>query len=230
MSEDFPEKTKIFVVAIDGPAASGKGTLARDLADILGYAYLDTGALYRAAALEVLRAGGSCADEDDAERGAGALRAKIESGGQDAALSNPDLRNDAVAQGASKVAAIPAVREALIGLQREFAQNPGGYNGCVLDGRDIGTVICPEADVKLFVTADQGIRAERRMKELQSKGIDATYEAVLADMRTRDGRDSGRRAAPLRPAEGSVVLDTTDLSAAEALAEALRIVKQTLDV
>lgn len=221
---------QVFVIAIDGPAASGKGTLARRLAERLGYAHMDTGALYRAVAHEVLQAGGDCGQEDDALRGCAALEHKIQEGLLGVTLSDPILRGDEVAQGASQVAAIPAVRAALIDVQRGFAKYPGpGYAGCVLDGRDIGTVICPEAPVKLFVTADVEIRAQRRMKELQSKGIGATYGAVLADMRTRDERDSGRRVAPLRPAEGSVVLDTTGLSEDEVLAEALRAVERALD-
>lgn len=221
---------KPVVVAIDGPAASGKGTLARRLADTLGYAHMDTGALYRAVAFEVLQANGDCGQEEDGLRGCAALKAKSEGGGLPDALSNPRLRTDEVAQGASLVAEIPAVRAALIEVQREFSRYPGaGYAGCVLDGRDIGTVICPDAQVKLFVTADAEIRAQRRMKELQSKGIDVKYGAVLADMRTRDERDSGRRVAPLRPAKGSVVLDTTGLTEAEVLAEALRAVEQALN-
>lgn len=230
MSSKKQSETPVFVIAIDGPAASGKGTLARNLASILGFAHMDTGALYRAVALAVIQAEGDCTREADALAGCAVLKARIEKGDISEVLSVPALRTDAVAQGASHVAACPAVREALIGVQRGFARNPAGAKGCVLDGRDIGTVICPGADVKLFVTADPEIRADRRMKELQSKGIDVKYGAVLADMRTRDERDSGRKAAPLRPAEGSVVLDTTDLTAEEALAQALRAVKQRLGV
>ena len=162
-------------------------------------------------------------------RGCARLQDKISGSEGLRALNNPDLRDDAVAQGASLVAALPLVREALIEVQRGFSENPGaGYAGAVLDGRDIGTVICPHADVKLFVTAGDEIRAERRRKELQSKGIDVTYGAVLADMRDRDARDSGRKAAPLKPADDAVMLDTTGLNAEEALAKALQIVEDAL--
>lgn len=222
-------KQKMIVIAIDGPAASGKGTLARGLAQRLGYAHMDTGALYRAVASEVLQDGGDCRSEPDALRGCARLQDKISGSEGLRALNNPDLRDDAVAQGASLVAALPLVREALIEVQRGFSENPGaGYAGAVLDGRDIGTVICPHADVKLFVTAGDEIRAERRRKELQSKGIDVTYGAVLADMRDRDARDSGRKAAPLKPADDAVMLDTTGLNAEEALAKALQIVEDAL--
>ncbi len=218
------------VIAIDGPAASGKGTLARALAARLGYAHMDTGALYRAVAFEVLQAGGDCGQESDALIGCERLQEALRGPQGLAVLANKLLRSEAVAEGASVTAAFPSVREALVSVQRGFAEKPGkGFSGAVLDGRDIGTVICPQADVKLFVTAETEIRAERRKKELQSKGIEAKYEAVLADMRNRDERDSGRKAAPLRPADDAVLLDTTGLSAEEALDKALQIVEDVLN-
>ncbi len=298
------------IIAIDGPAASGKGTLARRLADTLGYAYLDTGSLYRAAAFEVLEAGGSPDNEHDALTGVQTLQAKlravissdsilhsaihgdVKGQSEDAAevdtedrfgagarieeieteikadtvhhsssfiqpathapqpfsaphvtlcksqsvseiLSNPAFREERVGDAASKVAAVIAVREMLIALQRDFAQNPGEhdgapYKGAILDGRDIGSVICPDADVKLYITASDKIRAGRRTKELQSKGIGATYDAVLRDMRVRDERDSKRQAAPLTRAKDAIVLDTSDLSPDEAFEKALKIVRGRL--
>jgi len=218
------------VIAIDGPAASGKGTLARALAERLGYAHMDTGALYRAVAFEVLQAGGDCGQESDALIGCERLQEALRGPQGLAVLANKLLRSEAVAEAASVTAAFPSVREALVSVQRGFAEKPGkAFGGAVLDGRDIGTVICPQADVKLFVTAETEIRAERRKKELQSKGIEAKYEAVLADMRNRDERDSGRKAAPLRPADDAVLLDTTGLSAEEALDKALQIVEDVLN-
>jgi cytidylate kinase len=142
-------------------------------------------------------------------------------------LRNPELLSDVAGQAASKVSAIPGVREALLQLQRDFANSPPeGFSGAVLDGRDIGTVVCPEAKYKLYVTADTEVRAKRRHKELQSSGIDVTYEAVLADMRQRDARDSGRKTAPLKPADDAVVLDTSGLDIEQALQAALDIIRR----
>jgi cytidylate kinase len=215
-----------FVIAIDGPAASGKGTLSRELAKALNFAHMDTGALYRAVAYEVAESGGDPENEAQALRGCTALEEKLKGGM--GALENPGLRNDEIAKGASKVAALQAVRDRLVDIQRTFAHAPGDrYAGAVLDGRDIGTVICPDAPLKLFVTASAEVRAKRRLKELQSKGIEATYRAVLVDMRARDERDSSRKAAPLRPAADAIVLDTSDLSAQKALGKALEIVRET---
>lgn len=214
------------VIAIDGPAASGKGTLSRKLAQVLGYAHMDTGALYRAVGLEVLTAGGDPSLEKDALIGCAALSRKLESGKGQEALASLELRREDVGDAASQVAGIQAVRDALVDIQRRFAKcPPGTVQGAVLDGRDIGTVICPEAPLKLFVTADLEIRAKRRLKELQSKGLPVTYDAVLADMRARDARDSGRKAAPLRPAEDAVVIDSSHLNEAQMLEKALECVK-----
>jgi CMP/dCMP kinase len=209
------------IIAIDGPAASGKGTLARRLAQHFGLAHLDTGRLYRAVALRVLIQGGDPADPASATTEAKALVA--------ADLADPRLREERVAQASSVVAAIPGVRQALLAFQRDFARRPpGGAPGAVLDGRDIGTVICPDAAAKLFITASTEARARRRFRELQDGGHPAIYEAVLQDMKVRDARDSDRRAAPLVPADDALVLDTTALDADAAFAAALDFVERKL--
>jgi CMP/dCMP kinase len=195
-----------FVVAIDGPAASGKGTLARGLAQRFGLAHLDTGALYRATALLVLDAAGDPADPAAAEAAARRVELQL--------LPDPRLRGDSVAAAASVVAAIPGVRRALLDVQRNFAAHPPApARGAVLDGRDIGTVVCPSADVKLFVTASTDARAGRRVKELREQGAAAIYENVLQDLTQRDARDSGRRVAPLAAAPDAEVIDTSMLDA-----------------
>jgi len=205
------------IIAIDGPAASGKGTLTRRLADHFGYAALDTGALYRAVALSVLRAGGDPGDAALAAEHARAL---------DAALTEePDIRTAETGAAASKVAAVSEVRAALLAFQRDFAVNPPGRaGGAVLDGRDIGTVVCPDADRKIFVTADVEIRAERRFKELQGRGEAAIYARVLDDLRERDERDASRADAPMRQAGDAMLLDTTRLDADQAYDRALAFV------
>lgn len=203
------------IIAVDGPAASGKGTLARRLAKHFGYAHLDTGKLYRAVGMAVLRAGG---DPADAETAAAAARSL-----DPAAVDDPDLAGDEAAQAASKVAALSEVREALLGLQRDFAHNPpADAGGAVLDGRDIGTVVCPDADIKLFVTAEVDVRAARRHKELLNRHEISIYARVLQDLKERDARDSARQVAPMRPADDAFVLDTSDMDADEAFAEALK--------
>ncbi len=196
-----------FTVAIDGPAASGKGTISRAVADHFGFAHLDTGLLYRAVGRKVL-------DGVDPVQAAKALQAED--------LQGDDLRTSKVAQAASKVAVIPEVRQALLDFQRAFAMRNGG---AVLDGRDIGTVICPGAQVKLFVTASDVVRAERRYLELFTKGQDVTREGVLADLRARDKRDRERDAAPLAAAGDAVVLDTSEMSIDEAVAKAVAVVE-----
>ncbi|CAA7611324.1 cytidylate kinase [Candidatus Terasakiella magnetica] len=203
-------KDNTMIIAIDGPAAAGKGTLARRLASELGFDYLDTGLIYRAVGMKLAHAGHDPSDVIAAERAARTL--------SPADLEAPDLRQDEAAQAASKVAVIPGVRAALLEFQRNFASHPPGAKGAVLDGRDIGTVVCPAADVKLFVTASLEKRAERRLKELQEKGLEAIHSTVLADMRERDERDRNRSVAPLVPADGAVVLDTSDLDADQAFA------------
>ncbi len=200
-----------FTVAIDGPAASGKGTISRAIADHFGFAHLDTGLLYRAVGLRVLNG-------SEPVEAAQTLQAEdLESG---------DLRTAPVAQAASKAAAIPDVRRALVDFQRAFAMRDGG---AVLDGRDIGTVICVEAQVKLFVTASDQVRAERRYLELAAKGQDVSRDGVLADLRVRDTRDRERDAAPLVAAEDAVVLDTSEMSIEEAVAKAVAVIEGRMD-
>jgi cytidylate kinase len=214
-------KATPFVLAIDGPAASGKGTLARRLAEKFVLAHLDTGKLYRATAFAVLDAGGDPADPRTAARAA----RQVDLSG----LGDPRLRSEAVGRAASIVAAIPAVREALLARQREFAQHPPHpFAGAVLDGRDIGTVVCPDAAVKLFVTASAETRAERRVKELRDSGAGAIYDAVLQDMKERDARDSGRRVAPLSVAPDAVTLDTTLLDPDQVFEQASQIIARRL--
>ena len=210
------------IIAIDGPSASGKGTIARKMAAHFDFAYLDTGLLYRAVGMAVVRAGGDPSDPVLAERAA--LTFDAAGLGDDA-----ELRDDIASSAASKVAAIPAVRAALLKFQKDFcAAPPEGKMGAILDGRDIGTVIAPDAAVKIFVTASAEARAERRFKELQGRGIAATYDEVLADMKARDARDSERAVAPTKPAPDAVILDTTPLNAQEALAEAIKISEKAI--
>lgn len=202
------------VVAVDGPAASGKGTVARRLAAHLGFAHLDTGLLYRAVARRVIDTGGDPSDSVAAVRAARNIST--------ADLSGQGLRDESVAAAASVVAADAGVRAALVGFQREFAAAPpDGASGAVLDGRDIGTVICPDARVKLFLEASPEVRAERRVRELRERGAGAIYAAVLRDMEARDARDRGRAAAPLAPAEDAFVIDTSTMNADEVFREAL---------
>jgi cytidylate kinase len=204
------------VIAVDGPAAAGKGTLARRLAAELGLPYLDTGLLYRATGRRVLDAGADPTDPAVAAAAAGALTPED--------LARPDLRGPAADKAASAVAAIPAVRAALLEWQREF----GRRHGAVLDGRDIGTVVFPEAPVKLFITASVAARARRRWLELQEKGVAADPAVVEAEMRARDAQDAGRSVAPMRPAEDAMLLDTTSLDAEAAFAAALALVRGRL--
>ncbi len=206
------------IVAVDGPSASGKGTLARRLAAALDFAHLDTGLLYRAVGAAVLAAGG-----DPAEPAAAAAAAR----GLDlTALDPAPLRREAIGQAASMVAPIPEVRAALLEVQRRFAAAPPGAKaGAVLDGRDIGTVVCPQAQVKIFVTASAEERARRRHKELLERGEASIYARVVEDLRERDRRDSERAVAPLRPASDAEVLDTGALDAEEAFQAAMEIVE-----
>ena len=201
------------IIAIDGPAASGKGTIARRLAAHFGLPHLDTGLIYRATAAAVLASGKEPGDVDASARAAQDLDLSR--------FSDAELRSAHMGEVASVVAAIPQVRLALLDFQRAFANRPGG---AVLDGRDVGTVICPDADVKIFVTATSETRARRRALELQSRGEDVAFEPVLADIRKRDERDSSRSAAPLKMADDAVLLDTTSLDVESAVAAALRIV------
>ena len=205
------------IIAIDGPAASGKGTLAKRLAAAFGLPHLDTGLLYRATARAVLDGGGDLADEAAAVASA----CQLEMSGFDEAR----LRGKEMGEAASIVAAMPAVRAALVAAQRAFAETP---KGAVLDGRDIGTVICPRADAKIFVVAGADIRARRRALELEMRGEMVDFAVVLADIQRRDERDSGRSAAPLRRAEDASLLDTSDLDVEGAVAAALSIVRRKI--
>jgi CMP/dCMP kinase len=195
-----------FVIAIDGPAASGKGTLARRLAEYFGFAHLDTGALYRATALLILEQSGDPADPVTAARAAGLVHPRL--------LSDTRLRGEAISAAASIVAANPGVRRSLLDLQRNFAAHPPKpATGAILDGRDIGSIVCPAAEVKLFVTASAEERARRRVEELRQQGAAAILEDVLQDLKERDARDTERRAAPLIAAPDATVIDTTTLDA-----------------
>lgn len=196
-----------FAVAIDGPAAAGKGTISRAVAAHFGFAHLDTGLLYRAVGAKVL-------DGAEAVEAASALRAED--------LNADNLRTAEVAQAASKVAVIPEVRAALVDFQRAFARRDGG---AVLDGRDIGTVICPDAEVKIFVSASPEVRAKRRFLELQAAGSAMSLEAVLADAMARDARDRDRATAPMKPADGSLLLDTSEMTIDEAVAAAVKVIE-----
>lgn len=204
------------VIAVDGPAAAGKGTLARRLAESLGLPYLDTGLLYRATGRRLLDEGADPRDPARAEAAARALTAED--------LRRPDLRGPAADQAASAVAAIPAVRAALLDWQRDF----GRTHGAVLDGRDIGTVVFPEAPVKLFVTASDEERARRRWLELRGRGVEADPAQVLAELRARDAQDASRATAPMKPAENALLLDTTALDAEAAFAAAWALVRERL--
>jgi cytidylate kinase len=202
------------IIAIDGPAASGKGTIARRIAAHYRLPHLDTGLLYRATAAALV------AEDRDLYDEAAAVAAARGLGLTD--FNDGSLRTRLMGEAASVVAAMPKVRAALIEAQRAFAARPGG---AVLDGRDIGTVICPHAEVKIFVTASPAARAQRRALELSQNGEKADYEAILSDIIRRDARDSNRTAAPLRPADDAVTLDTTHLGIDAASAEAVRIVE-----
>jgi cytidylate kinase len=218
---------KVPVIAIDGPAASGKGTIARKIAHELAYAYLDTGLLYRAIGFAVTSSGHNPTDREAALSAAAALPGRIAA--DPALLQNPALRTDSISESASHVAAMQDVRAIILKLQRDFARDPGSaYQGAVLDGRDIGTIICPDAPAKLFVTASLETRAERRLKELQNRDITTTYEAVLRDMRERDSRDAERKIAPMKPAGDALELDTTHLDPDQAFNKAMDYIRSRI--
>jgi len=204
------------VIAVDGPAASGKGTIARALAKHFGLPHMDTGLLYRSVALTLWRWGGDPGNVFEAVRACAELNNDPD---------DPELRSEAVSKIASAISAYPAVRAALLDRQRAFAALPGG---AVLDGRDIGTVIAPQADAKLFVTATPEVRAKRRMKELEERGMPAHYAEVLADIHVRDERDTNRPVAPLKPAANSILLDNSELDREAAIAAAIELVGQAL--
>lgn len=225
---DFPssklkaaEASKM-VIAIDGPAASGKGTLARKIAARFGFAHLDTGALYRAVANAMLKQNADPANADDALRVTQELVRTL----NPEFLMSAELRLESVSRAASLVAAHAGVRAALLDYQRDFAANPPvGVDGVVLDGRDIGTVVWPQADIKLYITASAEVRARRRCSEVAAKGQDADFEAILTDIRERDHRDMTRPVAPLVPAKDAFVLDTSTLGVTDVLHEALALIR-----
>jgi cytidylate kinase len=209
--------TKSIVIAVDGTAASGKGTLAKRLAAHFGFAHLDSGALYRLTALAVLVANGDPKNEADAMRGAQSIDLTM--------AGDPAIRTDIVGQAASFVAAIPAVRQALFDFQRGFLDRPpGGSPGAVMDGRDIGTVICPEATAKLYIDARPELRAHRRWLELKGMGIARDEAGLLAELNARDAADKSRPISPLKPAPDADLLDTSDLGIDMAFAAALTLV------
>ncbi len=212
-----PALARTIVIAVDGPAASGKGTIARALAAHFGLAHMDTGMLYRAVAVSLNRFGGDPGVEFEAVRAVAGL-AQV-------AIDDPELRSEFAGSVASRISAYPGVRAALIERQREFACQRGG---AVLDGRDVGTVIAPDASAKLFVTATPEVRARRRLAELEARGAGAHYDDVLIDIRARDERDAGRAAAPLARAADAVLLDTSDLDVAAAIERAIALVEAKL--
>lgn len=215
-----------FVITVDGPSAAGKGTLARRLAAHFGFDFLDTGGLYRGVGLAVLRQAKDPADETAAIAAAEALRPDL--------LGDPALREEATSRAASIVAAIPGVRAAILNWQRDFAANPPkSGRGAVLDGRDIGTVVCPAAQAKLFITASVEARARRRFKELQARlqegGEKAIYARVLQDMQERDARDQGRSISPTKAAADAQIIDTSDLTADQVFDQALAFVMSKMN-
>ncbi len=214
------------IIAIDGTSAAGKGTLAKRLKDFFDYAYLDTGALYRAVGKKVLDLGLDPADEAAATKAAQELSPENMLQLQ----NDSSIRTEVCGAAASKVSAIPAVRQALFDFQRNFALHPvkedgNPSKGAVLDGRDIGTVVCPDAQIKLFMTASAEVRAKRRLKELQEKGICVIYEDILNDVKKRDERDSSRATAPLKPADDALILDTSDLTIDDVFARAINFIQ-----
>jgi cytidylate kinase len=215
-SDRNPAKRPI-LIAVDGPAASGKGTIARAVARHFSLPHMDTGMLYRAVALSMFRFGGNPSSEFEAVRACEGV-AQIDP-------TDPELRSEAVSAIASRISAYPGVRAALIERQRHFADQP---SGAVLDGRDIGTVIAPNATAKLFVTASAEVRAQRRVRELLERGMPAHFDDVLIDIRARDARDSGRDAAPLKQAEDAQLLDTDEMTVDQAIAAAIEMVERKL--
>lgn len=218
------------IITIDGPASAGKGTLADKLSRKYGMAYFDTGMVYRAVGLQMVLDGQPLDDETTAEKVAQSLTfpKMIE-------LSHhQDFRSDIGGRSASVVAAMPSVRRALLKMQQDFALNPvfadgSKANGAIYDGRDTGTVVCPDADIKLFVTASPEVRAERRYKEFLQKGLNKTYEEVLAQIKERDERDSNRSAAPLKPAADAVIFDTSEYNAEQVFEKVCSLIDKKLE-
>ncbi len=204
------------IITIDGPSGSGKGTIARLLGEKLGFAVLDTGLLYRLLGYMVLENGGNPEIQEDILKVLPHFKEALP------LLSSPVLREDKAAQAASRIAQYPIVRKHLLQYQRDFAKTPPPpAHGAILDGRDIGTVVCPDADVKFFITASPEIRAQRRWKELQDRGIMCMLDDVLRDLKERDYRDANRACDPLKPASDAIILDTSDKSPQEILSIAL---------
>lgn len=222
--------TNFITIAVDGPSASGKGTLARRLADQFHLFYLDSGSVYRATAKRILDLGKNPDNPEDAVSAAIYVRDNLTF----EMIEDPALRNDVVADATSRASRFPPVRDIITETLQLYANHPPvhqhhkAYQGSILDGRDIGTVVCPNADVKLFVTASAEIRAERRFKELSAKGIQTTYEAVLQDMQDRDARDSGRETAPLKAAPDAIHFDTSTMDADAAFEKAVDVIRQKL--
>lgn len=215
--------TPKLVIAVDGTSASGKGTLAQKIADYYSLAYLDTGLIYRAVGMRVIRDGGNVEDPAVVINAAEMLRIDD--------LNASDLRGGEAAEAASKAAKIPKVREVLLQMQRDFAYHPPqGKRGSVLDGRDIGTVICPDAPVKFYIDAKVDVRAQRRFDQLKGLGENISYAEVLSDLKRRDERDSTRAAAPLKPAPDAIILDTSTLSVEEVFAAAKKHIDSVLDI
>ena len=217
MPAESQSSRRPILIAVDGPAASGKGTIARALARHFKLPHMDTGLLYRAVALNLFRFGGDPGSEFEAMRACDLTSIS---------LDDPDLRSEVIGSIASRVSAYPSVREKLLDRQRSFAGQAGG---AVLDGRDIGTIVAPGADAKLFVTARAEVRAQRRLEELLARGMRAHYDDVLLDIRARDQRDENREVAPLRQAEDAVLLDTSELTIEAAIAEACRRVEEAIN-
>jgi cytidylate kinase len=212
-----PRTPRPLLIAVDGPAASGKGTIARALAAHFGLPHMDTGMLYRAVAVSLNRFGGDPGEEFEAVRAVAGL-AQV-------AADDPELRSEFAGSVASRISAYPGVRAALLERQRDFANQDGG---AVLDGRDVGTVVAPHAAAKLFVTASAEVRARRRLAELEARGAAAHYDDVLIDIRARDERDAGRATAPLRQADDAELLDTSELDVDAAIARAIALVEAKL--
>lgn len=215
------------IITIDGPAAAGKGTLAKRLAEKYKLAYFDTGMVYRAVGCDLMNNGFSV---DDAEAAAVAAQ-KMTFGKMMSLANHPDFRSAIGGQAASKVAAMPKVRQALLKMQQDFAKNPVASDGTkvagvVYDGRDTGTVVCPDADIKLFITASPEVRAMRRHKEYLQKGLPSSYDDVLAQTKERDQRDSSRSSAPLRPADDAIIIDTSDMDIDQVFNSVCKIIDQ----
>lgn len=210
------------IIAIDGPAGAGKGTVSQEIAKLYNLAYLDTGLVYRATARKILQAGKDLSNPQEALEIAKTLTVGD-------FVHIPELRTEEMGNGASRIGAIPEVREALLLMQRNFANHPPlPHLGAVLDGRDIGTVVCPDAPIKIYITASPEVRAERRMKELQGRGISCIYESILSEIQERDDRDMNRATAPLRPAADAVVLDSSERSPQEMIEMVSSIIDQHL--